>query len=292
MIREEEPPRPSLRLSSSDALPSLAASRQTEPLKLTRMVRGDLDWIVMKCLEKDRARRYETAERPGPRHRALPARRAGRGLAAVAAVSPAEIRAQAPETDRHRRGICPARGGGSRREHLASHAGPQSRTPGDLPRATTRPSSSSRRNGRRRGRTPCSSSSRARCSRPPGPRVRKAGSAATRRSARRSTARSPRSPASFAGEPLVEASIRNTLGVSYWYLGDQEKALEQQERAVALRRQELGPEHPETVGAMNDLAIVLRPDGKVRRGAEDSSRRWWRSSGGPSGPKTRSRSGR
>ena len=61
VIREEEPPRPSTRLSSSDALPSLAASRQTEPLRLTRMVRGDLDWIVMKCLEKDRTRRYETA---------------------------------------------------------------------------------------------------------------------------------------------------------------------------------------------------------------------------------------
>ena len=61
MIREEEPPRPSTRLSSSDALPSLAASRQTEPLKLARLVRGDLDWIVMKALEKDRARRYETA---------------------------------------------------------------------------------------------------------------------------------------------------------------------------------------------------------------------------------------
>ncbi len=61
VIRDEEPPRPSTRLSSSDALPSLAASRQIEPLKLTRLVRGDLDWIVMKALEKDRARRYETA---------------------------------------------------------------------------------------------------------------------------------------------------------------------------------------------------------------------------------------
>jgi eukaryotic-like serine/threonine-protein kinase len=60
-IREEEAPRPSVRLSSSDTLPSLAASRQTEPLKLARLVRGDLDWIVMKALEKDRGRRYQTA---------------------------------------------------------------------------------------------------------------------------------------------------------------------------------------------------------------------------------------
>jgi hypothetical protein len=61
LIREEEPPMPSTRLSTSEGLPSLSAQRQTEPAKLTRLVRGELDWIVMKCLEKDRARRYETA---------------------------------------------------------------------------------------------------------------------------------------------------------------------------------------------------------------------------------------
>jgi serine/threonine protein kinase/tetratricopeptide (TPR) repeat protein len=61
LIREEEPPRPSTRLSGSDLLPSVAAQRQLEPIRLTRLVRGELDWIVMKCLEKDRARRYETA---------------------------------------------------------------------------------------------------------------------------------------------------------------------------------------------------------------------------------------
>jgi WD40 repeat protein len=61
MIREEEPPRPSKRLNSTDSLPSLAASRRTEPAGLTKVVRGDLDWIVMKALEKNRSRRYETA---------------------------------------------------------------------------------------------------------------------------------------------------------------------------------------------------------------------------------------
>jgi len=62
IIREEEPPKPSTRLSESkDSLSSLAAQRRTEPARLTREVRGELDWIVMKCLEKDRTRRYETA---------------------------------------------------------------------------------------------------------------------------------------------------------------------------------------------------------------------------------------
>src|SRR6185295_8835602 len=62
MIKEEEPPRPSTRLSDSgETLASISAQRQMEPAKLTKLVRGELDWIVMKCLEKDRNRRYETA---------------------------------------------------------------------------------------------------------------------------------------------------------------------------------------------------------------------------------------
>jgi eukaryotic-like serine/threonine-protein kinase len=59
-IREEEPPAPSARLSHSEGLATIAANRGLEPRKLTRLVRGELDWIVLKCLEKDRNRRYET----------------------------------------------------------------------------------------------------------------------------------------------------------------------------------------------------------------------------------------
>jgi eukaryotic-like serine/threonine-protein kinase len=61
LIREEESPRPSLRLSTTEELPSIAACRHVEPRKLSGLVRGELDWIVMKALEKDRSRRYETA---------------------------------------------------------------------------------------------------------------------------------------------------------------------------------------------------------------------------------------
>src|SRR3989454_10561417 len=62
MIKEEEPPKPSTRLSDSgEALASISANRHMEPAKLTKLVRGELDWIVMKCLEKERNRRYETA---------------------------------------------------------------------------------------------------------------------------------------------------------------------------------------------------------------------------------------
>src|SRR6202008_62704 len=62
LIREEEPPKPSTRLSQSgESLPSVAAQRKTKPAKLSKLMRGDLDWITMKALEKDRTRRYETA---------------------------------------------------------------------------------------------------------------------------------------------------------------------------------------------------------------------------------------
>ncbi len=61
IIREEEPSKPSTRLSTDAALPSMAALRQTEPKKLVALMRGELDWVVMKCLDKHRERRYETA---------------------------------------------------------------------------------------------------------------------------------------------------------------------------------------------------------------------------------------
>jgi serine/threonine protein kinase/tetratricopeptide (TPR) repeat protein len=62
MIKEEEPPKPSTRLSDSGAaLASIAAQLRMEPAKLSKLMRGELDWIVMKTLEKDRNRRYDTA---------------------------------------------------------------------------------------------------------------------------------------------------------------------------------------------------------------------------------------
>ncbi len=62
IIKEEDPPKPSTRLTESkEQLPNLATKRQIEPRLLASELRGELDWIVMKALEKDRSRRYETA---------------------------------------------------------------------------------------------------------------------------------------------------------------------------------------------------------------------------------------
>ena len=61
IIKEEEPPKPSTRLTALGAtLTAVSAQRGTDPARLSKLVRGELDWIVMRCLEKDRTRRYET----------------------------------------------------------------------------------------------------------------------------------------------------------------------------------------------------------------------------------------
>lgn len=66
MIREDDPPMPSMKLSRSlDKLAATAAARKIEPSKLSTIVKGELDWIVMKALEKERGRRYETANALG-----------------------------------------------------------------------------------------------------------------------------------------------------------------------------------------------------------------------------------
>ncbi|MHC4993252.1 MAG: tetratricopeptide repeat protein, partial [Planctomycetota bacterium] len=61
IIREDEPPRPSTRLSTLADISDTARHRRIEATELPRLVRGDLDWIVMKAMDKDRGRRYETA---------------------------------------------------------------------------------------------------------------------------------------------------------------------------------------------------------------------------------------
>lgn len=61
VIREVDPPRPSTRLSAIETIDQVASMRHTEPARLRQSIRGELDWIVMRCLEKDRTRRYASA---------------------------------------------------------------------------------------------------------------------------------------------------------------------------------------------------------------------------------------
>jgi serine/threonine protein kinase/tetratricopeptide (TPR) repeat protein len=261
VIREEEPPRPSARLSSSDTLPDLAVSRRTEPVKLTRLVRGDLDWIVMKALEKDRTRRYESAsalardierymhdepvEASPPsrwyrlrkfvrKHRTLFGTAAGFVLLVAAGAGASTwqaLRAREAQQQAIR-----ARDDAAEQLRQAKRSDAQSRAVlkffEDKVLSATRPKGQEGGLGR---------------------------DATIREALDRAE---PEIATSFAGEPLVEASIRSTLGVSYQYLGDHQKALKHHQRAIALRRQELGPDHPDTASGMDGLAIILLQMGK------------------------------
>ena len=128
IIREEEPPRPSNRLSTvANEADSgrITSSHGIEPLKLSRLIKGDLDWIVMKAIDKDRARRYETAN--------AFAADVGRYLAdePILAAAPSATYKFRKFVRRNKIGFrrccsdCDCHGGGHCGQHLAGGAGDQ-----------------------------------------------------------------------------------------------------------------------------------------------------------------------
>jgi serine/threonine protein kinase len=256
LIREEEPPRPSTRLSESkESLPSISAQRQTEPAKLTRLVRGELDWIVMKALEKDRARRYETANgfardirryladepvEACPPSRAYRlrkfARKNQRGLVTAAAFAVLlliggvisawqAVRATRAEAKALTARDAEAASGAEARAVLKFFQ--------DKVLAAARPEGEDGGLGRE-------------------VTIRTAVEAAE-----------PGIAAAFSDRPAVEAAIRTALGDTYYYLGLLAPALRQFERARALRHQALGPDHPDTLQSMNDIAEAYLALGRL-----------------------------
>ena len=247
-IREEEPMRPSTRLSTmTDAdLTEVAEKRRSEPAKLTRFIRGDLDWIVMKCLEKDRNRRYETANglamdirrhlgnetvmacppSAAYRFRKLVRRNklvftatsavvaalvVGLGLATEMFLRETKARTQAQEQERQaREAEAQAR---AILEFFQRHVLAVARPKGE-PNAISRDVT-----------------------------VREALVEAEKQIA-----------ATFSNQPLVEAQLRETLGETFWYQGDSDQALAQFERALELFRAKLGPNAKHTLAVMNNLA--------------------------------------
>ena len=124
----------------------VAANRGTEPAKLSRLLSGELDWMVMKALEKDRTRRYETANGLAPRHPALPGRRGGRGPAAERGLPAEEVRPPAQGAgDRGESGAVGAAGGNGRND-LGAHRRP----PGDGRKGRGPPGRGRPRQGTRR----------------------------------------------------------------------------------------------------------------------------------------------
>jgi tetratricopeptide (TPR) repeat protein len=277
LIREEEPPRPSTRLSSSRALASLAAQRQTEPANLSRLVRGELDWIVLKALEKDRNRRYETANGL--------AMDVQRHLAdePVLACPPSAAYWLRKFARRHRAGLTAAAAFAALlvvgalvttwQAVLATNAREVAIAARDEAIAQRQEAELQRDRATNAERQAKQSEDEAKAvlaffqnhvlvaGRPKGFEGGGLGKDVTLRQA--IAAAEARVAESFRDQPLVEASIRDVLGRTYYMLGEFQSPIAQHERALALRRANLEPDHYDTLATMHALTETYLWAGKT-----------------------------
>jgi eukaryotic-like serine/threonine-protein kinase len=288
LIREEEPPRPSVRLSSSEALPSLAAGRRIEPARLTKLVRGELDWIVMKALEKDRNRRYETANGlamdvqrhlSGEPVRAVPpsagyrlrkfARKNRAALTTAAAIAlllvvgVAVSTWQAVRATRAEQVAIVARQAEAERaegERLAKlEAQANEKLAGERlvqveaerKKADAAKVEAQAREAEANAVVKFFENKVFAAARPKG-QDGGLGAGVTLRDA--VAASVPALEKGFADQPLVEARLRHALGNTFHYLAEHDQARDQYERARALYTRHRGPDHPDTLRTMMGLA--------------------------------------
>ena len=280
-IREEEPPKPSTRLSeSSETLPSIAAQRQTEPAQ------ADQAGARRARLDRDEGAgegphpAVRDGQRLGPRHRALPGGRAGRGRPAVGDVPAAEVRRKhraALATVGAFAGCCcwpPAIS--TYLAILANRAAPGRAGRRGCHASGTRPRRRCRRQGsgkrgqvREEERKSKQSEAEARAVLDffqnrvlAAARPETLGKDTTIR--RAVDAAEPQIAAAFRGQPVAEASVRDTLGATYWHLGEPARAISQFEQCRQLLRGALGPDHPETLSTMNNLALAYYSAGRLQ----------------------------
>ena len=281
VIREKDPPKPSTRLSTADGLPALAARRGTEPKRLTGQVRGELDWIVMKTLEKDRTRRYDTAA-----GLAADVRRHLAGEA-VLAVPPGAVYRMRKFARRHRGAVLAAGG-----LALALFTGMVGLTAGLIRTEALRRDAVAERDAKEQARQEQA-------------RLREAAdaeraaaeavtqfvredllgqAAATAQADRRFdpdatlTVRAALDRAAagvgarFTGRPLAEAAVRRTIGEAYLEVGEAEKGVSHLKRAADLLADLRGPRHDDTLAVRGALAAAYNDVGEhaaARRLRED-----------------------
>jgi serine/threonine protein kinase len=254
LIREEEAPRPSTRLSSlGDPATVLAGNRGLDVRRLAQLLAGDLDWVVMKALEKDRNRRYDTpasfaedigrylrreailarppstfykAKKFAQRHRA--AVLTGSAVAAALLAGAALATWQAVVATRAKQDALAAAAAEKEAKELAQAR--EAQTEAVLKFVEDRVFTAARPEGQPGG----------------------FGRAVQLR--RVLEAALPLVETSFPNEPLIEARLRMTLGKSFWDLGDTKIAAEQWQRALTLYTRHLSPDHPNTLRSMHNLA--------------------------------------
>jgi serine/threonine protein kinase/tetratricopeptide (TPR) repeat protein len=261
IIREEEPPKPSTRLSGSgESLASISAQRHTEPSKLTKLVRGELDWIVMKCLEKVPNRRYETANGlaadiqhylsdepvlacpPSRSYRFQKFARRNKvalvtsSLVAAALVAGTSVAIwQAVVATRAKQDALDAAAETRIERDKAVTLKARADEGAAIALAVNTfllddllAEAAPEQNARDRRVTVEELLARA---------------------AKKIDGR-------FEQQPVIEAAIRQTIGVTYRKMGDNAAALPHLERALTIRRTILGPEHFDTITTMNSLGVL------------------------------------
>jgi len=286
IIKEEEPPKPSTRLSDSgEALASISAQRHTEPAKLTKLVRGELDWIVMKTLEKDRNRRYETANdlamdvqrflsddavaacppSVGYRFRKF-ARRNKVMLATTAAIAFSILGGivgttwQAIQATRERDRAVTAEGLAQERLMRAERA--ESRAKGEAQRAETEAERSRTEAAIAEAINRFLTNDLLAMARPMNEPNRDITlRVILDRAAEKIGER-------FADQPVVEAAVRHTIGYAYQGLGMPETAQRHFERAWKLRKESLGEEHPDSLRSLQEQGWVRLRQGYYQEAAD------------------------
>jgi serine/threonine protein kinase/tetratricopeptide (TPR) repeat protein len=269
IIREEEPPRPSTRLGTTQKLPSVAANRGMEPKTLSGLVRGELDWIVMKCLEKDRNRRYETANglwhdiehflRDEPvqacppsawyRFRKFSRRYKGPLLAGalvllaliggIVGTTWGMIRAEAARRDAVAAQAAEAERAEGERQAKQQALEREAETNAVLDFVENQVFAAAR------------------------PKDQDGGQGYDVKLVDVVRAALPLVDKSFTGQPLIEARLRTTMGTLFWYVGESAIAIEQFQAARQLYTRHRGFDHPDTLSSMHNLAVSYAPAGRI-----------------------------
>jgi tetratricopeptide (TPR) repeat protein len=238
MLKEEDPPRPSTRFSSREDAPEIAANRTIESRRLFRNLRGDLDWITLKALDKDRNRRYSSAVELADdirRHRAdVP----------VVARPPSSIDKFGKFVRRNRAAVL-----GVAAVFVVLVAGVVA-TSLALARAATAAEQSQQ-----------IASFMQQMLGGIDPKVARGKDTELLRKIFEDTA--ARLGGDLAAQPEVEAAIRDTIGRAYLALGEYDLAASHLKSTLEIRQRVLGGEHPDTLSSLGHMGCVLNRQGKL-----------------------------
>jgi serine/threonine protein kinase/tetratricopeptide (TPR) repeat protein len=273
IIREEEPPRPSTRIHTlGPAATTASTNRRSEPRQLSRLLRGELDWVVMRCLEKDRNRRYETASAlaadvrryladepvqacpPSAAYRLGKLVRRHRGPVLAASLVVLALVAGTIGTGIGLvRAVRAGRGEAVQRRLAEGNATAARQRVADLEAVLdfveNRVFAAAR------------------------PRDEEGGLGYDVRLRKAVEAALPFVDRSFADQPLIEARLRRTLGLSFRYLGEARIAAEQFDKARALYTRHRGPDDRDTLQCTANLVdsyVALGQDAEALKLAEEA----------------------